>query len=311
MLNLTLGACGMTLMGTQDLGGEVPPGSQVPPGQGRGHDGQGLPLPPAHKGESHISQTAGEIILNQDVGTLDIPVSDRGFSLEAHQGYMEVGQSRARCRSHSEKVSQRECASSPSPSPSLFPIAGSHEVIEGPMWVVASDQPVLVAAIKAVGVRGNKANDGLVVHAQVEDLGLVEPRVHPCAEEPLHGHGLLLVAAQGHLAKATVAQADVLQIDPPGKGALDEVRLAQSAARRDGVHDRAVIPDIAKGGGGGRGESVKLNEDDMQSCKWRPPSPTSCNAACITSILSSVPSTSSLPLPPFLLSPIPHKQCNP
>ena len=95
----------MTLMGTQDLGGEIPPGPQVPPGQGRGHGGRGLPLPPAHKGESHISQTAGEIILDQDVGTLDIPVSDRGFSLEAHQGCMEVGQSRARRRSHSEKVS--------------------------------------------------------------------------------------------------------------------------------------------------------------------------------------------------------------
>ena len=251
-------------MGTQDLGGQIPPGSQVPPGQGRGHGGRGLPLPPAHKGESHISQTAGEIILDQDVGTLDIPVSDRGFSLEAHQGCMEVGQSRARRRSHSEKVSQQECASSPSPS--LFPIAGSHEVIEGPVWVVAGDQPVLVAAIKAVGVGGNKANDGLVVHAQVEDLGLVEPRVHPCAEEPLHGHGLLLVAAQGHLAKATVAQADVLQTDPPGEGALDEVRLAQSAARRDGIHGNIINRgDPSPGSDGeGDGEEGEESEEDEE-----------------------------------------------
>ena len=134
------------------------------------------------------------------------------------------------------------------------------------MWVVAGDQPVLVAAIKAVGVGGNKANYGLVVHAQVEDLGLVEPRVHPCAEEPLHGHGLLLVAAQGHLAKATVAQADVLQIDPPGEGALDEVRLAQSAARCDGVHGNIINRgDPSPGSDGeGDGEEGEESEEDEE-----------------------------------------------
>ena len=98
-----------TLLGTQDLWGEVPSGPQVTSSQGWGQGGWGLL--PSHKGLPHVRQTTGEVALDQNVGTLDAPMSDGGFPLVTHQGGMKVGQSRAGCGSHSEEVDQGECAS--------------------------------------------------------------------------------------------------------------------------------------------------------------------------------------------------------
>ena len=98
--------------------------------------------------------------------------------------------------------------------------------------MVACDQPVLIAATThSVRVGGHETHNGVMMHAEVEDQSLMEPRVHSHAVEPLHSHRLLLVTAQRHLAKATLTEeADVLQVDSPGESAQDEVRFAQSTA---------------------------------------------------------------------------------